>query len=165
MPTALPIPIYFDVPRGWQSAPPDEVGAPGAAFVAVHPPADAGFTANITIDGAYRPDTVTLPEIADESVAHLGGSVTSHMVIDRRETGSADAPGLTQTLALSIVVGGNRHDLVQSQVYISMVDVDDPRRRVVIRLTLTSTTSQHPGLLDDFRNLVRTIRPSEGATP
>ncbi|MEU4040261.1 hypothetical protein [Streptomyces collinus] len=164
MSTTLPIPIQFDVPPGWRAAPPDEVGAPGAAFVAVHLPSDAGFTANITIDGEYRPDAATLPEIADESVGHMDEAVTSILVTDRRETGSVDAPGLTQTLAFSVVVGGRSHDLVQSQAYLSVLDVDDPHRRVVIRLMLTSTASQHPAVLDDFRDLVRTVRPGEGAT-
>ncbi|MEU0048636.1 hypothetical protein [Streptomyces sp. NPDC006309] len=165
MSTKLPIPIRFDVPHGWRAAPPDEAGAPGAAFVAIHPPSDAGFTANITVDGEYRPDTATLPEIADESVALMGESVTSLTVTDRRETGSADAPGLTQTLTFSVVAGRHSHELVQSQVYFSMLDVDDPHRRVVIRLVLTSTASQHPALLDDFRDLVRTVRPGEAVTP
>lgn len=165
MSTTLPIPLQFDLPHGWRSAPPDEVGAPGAAFVAVRLPSDAGFTANITVDGAYRPDAATLPEIADESVGHMDEAVTSVMVTDRRETGSLDAPGLTQTLAFSVVAGGRSRDLVQSQVYLSVLDIDDPHRRVVIRLMLTSTASQHPALLEDFRDLVRTVRPGEGATP
>ncbi|MGX9883833.1 hypothetical protein [Streptomyces sp. NPDC002276] len=165
MPTTLPIPIRFDVPQGWRAAPPDEVGAPGAAFVAVHPPSDTGFTSNITVDGEYRPDTTTLPRIADESVGLLSESVTSIRVTDRRETGSADAPGFTQTLAFSVVLDRRSHDLLQSQVYLSLLDVDDPRRRVVIRLMLTSTVSRHPDLLDDFRSVVRSIRPGEGEMP
>ncbi|MGW5459308.1 hypothetical protein [Streptomyces sp. NPDC003996] len=47
---------------------------------------------------------------------------------------------------------------------LSVLDVDDPHKRVVIRLVLTSTASQHPDLLDDFRELVRTVRPGEGTT-
>ncbi|MGW0769876.1 hypothetical protein [Streptomyces sp. NPDC002676] len=37
--------------------------------------------------------------------------------------------------------------------------------RFRVRLMLTSTASQHPALLDDFRDLVRTVRPGESATP
>ncbi|MDV7219506.1 hypothetical protein [Streptomyces prunicolor] len=164
MSTSVPIPIEFDLPEGWRAAPPDEVGAPGASFVAVHLPSDAGFTANITIDGEYRPDTATLPEIADESVAHMSQAVTSVMVTDRRETGSVDAPGFTQTLAFSAIVDGRSRDLVQSQAYLSLLDVDNPHRRVVIRLVLTSTASQHPAVLDDFKDFLRTVRPSDGTT-
>ncbi|WP_405882875.1 hypothetical protein OG762_32505 [Streptomyces sp. NBC_01136] len=149
--------------EGWHAAPPDEVGAPGAAFVALHPPSDAGFTANITIDGEYRPDAATLPEIADESVQRLGQAATSVEVTERREVGSADAPGLTQTLAFSAVVGGRHRDLVQSQVYLAMLDVADPRKRSVVRLILTATQSEHPAVLDDFRDFVRTVRPVSGA--
>ncbi|WP_381557971.1 hypothetical protein [Streptomyces eurythermus] len=89
-------------------------------------------------------------------------SVAPVVVVDRRAAGSADASGLTQTLAFSVVVGRQSHDLVQSQAYLAMLDVDDPHRRVVVRLVLTSTASQRSVLLDDFRDLVRTVRPGGG---
>ena len=163
MPTTLPVPIEFELPEGWHAAPPDVAGAPGAAFIALYPRPDAGFTANITIDGEYRPDATALPDIAQESVEHLRQAATSVEVTGRREIGSAEAPGLTQTLAVSAVVGSVRRDLIQSQVYLSMLDVADPRKRSVIRLILTATTSQHPTVLDDFRDFVRTVRPETGA--
>ncbi|MFF7392759.1 hypothetical protein ACFZAE_30485 [Streptomyces scabiei] len=163
MPTTLPVPIEFELPEGWRAAPPDEVGAPGAAFVALHPRPDAGFTANITIDGAYRPDVATLFDIAQESVERLGRAATSVAVTGRREIGSADAPGFTQTLAISAVAGGVPRDLVQSQVYLSMLDVADPHERVVIRLVLTATVSQHSAVLHDFQDFVRTVRPDSNA--
>ncbi|MFF8729440.1 hypothetical protein ACF073_23510 [Streptomyces sp. NPDC015171] len=162
MPTNLPLPIEFDLPEGWRTAPPDEVGASGAAFVAIHLPSTAGFTANITIDGEYRPDSATLAEMADESMEHLRQASTSVTLIDRTESGSTDAPGLTQTLAFSALAEATTHDLVQSQVYLSLLDVTDPHKRVVIRLVLTSASSQHPHVLDDFKDLVRTVRPAGG---
>ncbi|MEU0098046.1 hypothetical protein [Streptomyces sp. NPDC006267] len=165
MTTTLPVPIAFELPDGWRATPPDGVGAPGAAFVALHPHPDAGFTANITVDGAFRPDQATLPEIADESVANLRGSAASVDVAERREVGSEDAPGLTQTLAISAVAGGALRDLIQSQVYLSMLDVDDPSKRAVIRLILTVTAAQHGDVVEDFRDFVRTVRPDTGATP
>lgn len=159
MATTLPVPIEFELPDGWHAAPPDQVGAPGAAFVALHPQADAGFTANITIDGEYRPDAATLSEIAHESVRRLSQAAMSVMVIDRHEIGSAAAPGFTQTLMLSAVVGGAPHDLIQSQVYLSILNVADSRERAVIRLVLTATASQHPSVQRDFQHFVRTVRP------
>ncbi|GGY03690.1 hypothetical protein [Streptomyces djakartensis] len=163
MPTTLPVPIQFELPEGWRAEPPDAAGAPGAAFVARHPRPDAGFTANITIDGEFRPDAATLPEIAHESVERLRQAGTLVEAIGRREIGSADAPGLTQTLAVSALVGGVHRDLVQSQVYLSMLDVADPSKRAVIRLILTATASQHPQVLSDFQDFVRTVRPDTGA--
>jgi len=163
MATTLPVPIEFELPEGWHAAPPDEVGAPGAAFIALYPQSDAGFTANITIDGAYRPDAATLPDIAHESVEHLRQADAMVEVTASREIGSADAPGLTQTLAVAAVVGGVPRDLIQSQVYLSMLDVADPGKRAVIRLVLTATASQHPEVLDDFQDFVRTVRPDTGA--
>ncbi|MCX4435902.1 hypothetical protein [Streptomyces mirabilis] len=43
------------------------------------------------------------------------------------------------------------------------MDIADPRKRSVIRLVLTATASQHPTVLDDFRDFVRTVRPDTGA--
>lgn len=159
MATTLPVPIAFELPEGWRAASPDAAGAPGAAFVAVHPRPDAGFTANITVDGEYRPDAATLSEIADASVERMRRAVGSVEVTTRRETGSAEAPGLTQTLALSAVVKGAYLDLVQAQAYLSLLDVTDPARRVVIRLVLTATAAQFPEVLEDFQDFVRTVRP------
>ncbi|QKW09518.1 hypothetical protein HUT18_27125 [Streptomyces sp. NA04227] len=165
MATTLPVPIKFALPEGWRAAPPDEVNAPGAAFVAGHLPPDAGFTSNITIDGEFRPDSATLPEIADESVKRLRQAVTSIAVAGRREADSVDVPGLTQTLTFSAMVGGVSRELVQSQVYLSMLDAADPRKRAVIRLALTCTASQYPTVLADFQDFVRTVRPgADGPT-
>ncbi|MDI3403222.1 hypothetical protein [Streptomyces cavernicola] len=163
MASTLPVPIEFELPEGWHAAPPDEVGAPGAAFIALYPQADAGFTANITIDGEYRPDAATLPQIAHESVERLRQADAIVEVTASREIGSTDAPGLTQTLAIAAVVSGVPHDLVQSQVYLSLLDATDPHRRAVIRLVLTSTAAQHHEVLDDFQDFVRTVRPDSGA--
>ncbi|CAL9428982.1 hypothetical protein SUDANB6_02008 [Streptomyces sp. enrichment culture] len=163
MSTILPVPIQFQLPESWRTELPDAVGAPGAAFVARHPQPDAGFVANITIDGDYRPDEATLSEIAHGSVERLRQIVTSVEVIGHREFGSADAPGLSQTLAVSAVVGGASRGLVQSQVYLSMLDVADPRKRAVIRLVLTATAFQFPYLLGDFQDFLRTVRPDAAA--
>jgi len=159
MATTLPVPIEFELPDGWRPAPPDEVGAPGAAFIALHPQPDDGFTANITIDGEYRPDSVALPEMADGSVARLRETGASVTLTDRREMGSPEAPGLLQKLAVSTTAGGTLRDVVQTQVYLSLLDIKDPHNRVVIRLVLTSTAAQHPLVLGDFEDFVRTVRP------
>ncbi|MER5894995.1 hypothetical protein [Streptomyces sp. NPDC001876] len=163
MTTTLPVQIAFELPDGWRATPPDGVGATGSAFVALHPHPDEGFTANITIDGEFRPDEATLPEIADESVENLRRSAASVEVVERREVGSEDAPGLTQTLAVSAVAGGSLRNLVQSQVYLSLLDVTDPSKRAVIRLILTVTASQHRDVVEDFRDFVRTVRPDTDA--
>ncbi|MGW4567283.1 hypothetical protein ACWEN3_34480 [Streptomyces sp. NPDC004561] len=163
MASTLPVPIEFRLPDGWRPAPPDEVGAPEAAFVALHPEPDAGFTANITIDGEFPPNTVGLPELAEESVQRLHEVAESVVVVNRHEVGSEAAPALTQRLTFSAVVGGVRRDLVQSQVYLAMLDADDPRKRAVIRTYLTATAAQHDTILPDFQEFVRTVGPDIGA--
>ncbi|MFI9721675.1 hypothetical protein ACIHFE_18790 [Streptomyces sp. NPDC052396] len=165
MPMTLPVPIEFSLPEGWLPLSPEGVEAQEVAFAAVYPHPDAGFTPNICIDGAYRPDATTLADIADESVRQLREAVESVEVNVRRETGSADAPGLMQRLAISDVSGDVRRDLVQSQAYLTMADVTDPRKRVVIRLALTATKAQHDSVLGDFQDFVRTVRPHTGARP
>ncbi|MFE3996518.1 hypothetical protein ACFXPW_33260 [Streptomyces goshikiensis] len=163
MPATLPVPISFRPPEGWlPAAPPQGADAQGVALALVHPHPDAGFTANITVDGEYRPDPATLAELADASVERLSEAVGSVTVAHRREAGSADAPALTQRLDFRAEVGGAPRDLVQSQVYLSMLDVEDPGERAVIRLALTATPAQHEAVLADFQDLVRTVRPSAG---
>lgn len=162
MATTLPVPIEFRLPEGWRPLPPDQAGAPGAAFVAVHPQPDAGFTTNLTIDGEYRPDATPLSEFADQSVRHLGTMAEAVKVAARQDLGTEEAPGLTQTLTFSTAVGDERRDLVQSQVYLSMLDADDPHRRAVIRLVLTTTAAQFEDVLPDFQSFVGTVRPETG---
>ncbi|HLV58062.1 MAG TPA: hypothetical protein VKY81_04215 [Natronosporangium sp.] len=153
------MPINFRLPDGWQAAPPDEVGAPGAAFVALHPASRDGFTANITISGEVRNDVATLEEIADESVERLRRASSQLVVTDRREVGTPDAPGFSQVVRLVADVDGTPRQLVQTQVYLSLLDVDDPRRRVVLELVLTSTVGQLATVIGDFQRFLRTVRP------
>jgi hypothetical protein len=162
--TTLPAPIEFRLPEGWRPAPPDEVGAPGAAFVGLHPHPDNGFTANITVDGEGYPEAASLPELADAAIRTLRETGAEVSLADRSEVGSADAPGLTQTLSVRAAVNGAPRDLVQSQVYLSMVDTEDRGRGVVIRLVLTASAEQYAAVLPDFQYFVWTVRPDTGDT-
>ena len=163
MATTLPTPIEFRLPEGWRPAPPDEVGAPGVAFVALHPHPDAGFTANITIDGELDTTSLaSLAALADASIdtlRHGGADVT---LADRSEVGGGDAPGLTQTLTLRAEVNGEPRELVQSQVYLSLLDAAAPGRRAVVRLVLTASAAQFQAVLPDFQWFVWTVRPDTG---
>ncbi|MDX2933169.1 hypothetical protein [Streptomyces ipomoeae] len=51
----------------------------------------------------------------------------------------------------------------QSQMYLSMSDIEDSHKRAVIRLALTATATQHDVVVGDLPNLVRTVRPGVGA--
>lgn len=159
MPTAIPVPVEFRLPEGWTSAPPDEVGAPGVAFVAIHPPADNGFTANITISGGYQASDSTLETVANESVQRLDETSQRVTVAERTEVGSPEAPGLTQLLQVRAVVDGSTRDLIQSQVYLSLIDVNAPQQRFVLQVVLTSTSEQFGDVLNDFQQFVSTVRP------
>src|SRR3954464_13245982 len=112
MATTLPVKISFSLPDGWQAAPPDEVGAPGAAFVALHPASiDGGFTANLTIAGRMRNDSATMWDIAAESVQRLEQAGALE-VAKKSEVGAPGLPGLTdspggvQNLRLSTTLRG-----------------------------------------------------------
>ncbi|UWE12665.1 hypothetical protein [Actinacidiphila bryophytorum] len=163
MSTTLPVPIEFRLPDGWRPAPPDEVGAPDVAFVALYPKPDGHFTANITIDGDYRPDDSPLADIADESVERMRSIADSVVLTGRQEVGSEDAPALTQQLSFTAVLRGERTALLQTQVYLSMLDENDPHQRAVIRLALTATAGQHDDVLGDFQEFVRSVGPDTGA--
>ena len=167
MTTTLPVKISFSLPDGWQAAPPDEVGAPGAAFVALHPASiDGGFTANITISGQMRNDGATLSQIADESVLRLeqAGPVR---VIKKADVGTPDIPGLTdppgvlQNLVLSTTLRGEPVELCQSQLYLGMEDITSPAKRAVIEFVLTAKPNQLDAVIEDFRQFLRTVRPAD----
>ncbi|MFE2097859.1 MULTISPECIES: hypothetical protein [unclassified Streptomyces] len=166
MAATLPVKISFSLPEGWQAAPPDEVGAPGAAFVALHPASiDGGFTANITIAGRMRNDSATMWQIADESVHRLEPAGTVE-VVKKAEVGTPDIPGLTdapgviQNLRLHTTLRGEPLELLQSQVYLGMEDVGNSAKRAVIELVLTATENQLAEVLDDFKAFLRTVRPA-----
>ncbi|MFF4020959.1 hypothetical protein [Streptomyces sp. NPDC001843] len=167
MTATLPVKISFELPDGWQAAPPDEVGAPGAAFVALHPASiDDGFTANITITGRMRNDNATMWQIADESVHRLEQAGTVE-VVKKSEVGAPDIPGLTdapgviQNLRLHTTLRGEPLELRQSQVYLGMEDVKNPAKRAVIELVLTAKPLQLARVIDDFKAFLRTVRPAE----
>lgn len=163
MATELPVRIEFRLPDGWTPAPPDEVDAPDAAFVALHPRTAGGFTPNITIAGQHRPDDASLDAIADESVRRLGHSVGTTQVRNRTETGSTEAPCLTQVLDILTKRQDAPGALVQCQVYLSMLDVHEPAKRAVIQLVLTCTREQLDGEIGDFQEFVRTVRPTDAS--
>ncbi|MGW6137375.1 hypothetical protein [Streptomyces sp. NPDC055140] len=162
MPTPLPIPIEFRLPEGWLPARPEAAAAEEAAFAAVHPQPDAGFAANITIAGEVLPETSTLADIADESVERLREVAEPVIVEHRREVGPAGAPALTQRLAFSTTVNGTHHDLVQTQAYLSLPDIENPANRVVIRLVLTATAAQHDDVVGEFQDFIRTVHSDTG---
>lgn len=163
MTTTLPVKIDFRLPEGWIPAPPDEVGAPGAAFVALHPESHGGrFRSNITISGEVRPDSMPMALIADESFERLKRGAVA-VLADRREIGSPKAPGLTQVVRLSTSIDDEPIELVQSQVYISFQDVDDPTMRAVVELVLTTTAEAFRQVVPDFQKFVASVRPADPA--
>jgi hypothetical protein len=160
MATTLPVPIEFELPQGWVAAPPDEVGAPDAAFVALRPEEwPTGFTANITIGGSLRTDAATLADIADESVESLAANTMTATLDGRNEFGDEQTPGLSQLVRMRERINGVERALAQCQVYLSMSDVDDADKRVILRLALTATEEQLAGVIGDFQSFVATIRP------
>lgn len=166
MATTLPTPIEFQLPDGWTPAPPDEVGAPGAAFVALHPASTdrrmADFTANITIAGEVRGDGTSLTDIAEESVARLSTGAQVR-VASRVDVASSAVPGLSQVLNVAIRHQGEVHQLIQCQAYLDLKDAADPAKRVVIELGLTATANQIESLVGDFQSFVRTVKPARGS--
>ncbi|GLY67031.1 hypothetical protein [Amycolatopsis taiwanensis] len=159
MVATIPVPIQFSLPEGWRSVPPDQAGAPGAAFVALHPPASQGFTANITISGELHADDVPLTQIADDAVDRLRAGAREVQLGRRSEVGSPASPGLTQAVRLSVLINGAPAEIVQFQVFLAMRDTRDPRRRAVLHVVLSSLPEQFAGVIDDFQKFIETIRP------
>jgi hypothetical protein len=164
MTVTLPVPMECSLPPGWRPVPPNEVSARGAAFVALHPPPRNGFTANITISGEVRPADIVLGQVADEALARLRTG-TQRLRLGRRTAfGSAENPGLTQAVRMSVELNGHPEDIVQYQVYVGMRDLHDERRQVVLHVVLSSTPDQFDWVVGDFQQFISTIRPT-GETP
>lgn len=160
MPATLPVPIEFSLPAGWRSVSPAELGTPNTAFVALHPDtARAGFTANITISGDVRAEDIPMTEVADEALERLRADVREVRLGRRSEVGSAEDPGLTQAVGLSVELNGRQRDLVQFQVFIGMRDRREPDRRAVLEIALTALPDQFPEVVGDFEKFVATIKP------
>lgn len=161
MATQLPVRIEFRLPDGWKAAPPDEVGAPGAAFVALHSgSADHGFTANITVAGQIRAPNLSLDALGDESVRRLTEAMDSVSLRERTHAGSAATPAMTQLLDLTTTTNQRTLNLIQNQVYLSVRDMDEPAVHATLEFTLTCTPNQVTTVLDDFRTFVAGIQAS-----
>jgi hypothetical protein len=160
--TTIPVPIEFSLPEGWRSVPPDDVGTPEAAFVALHPASSQGFTANITISGEVRPADIPLTEVADEALDRLRAGARELKPGRRTESGSPANPGLTQAVRMLVDINGRPQDLVQLQVFLGMQDTRDPRRRAVLHIVLSALPDQFERVVGDFQQFISTIRP-EGA--
>jgi hypothetical protein len=160
--TTIPVPIEFSLPEGWHSVPPDEVGAEDAAFVALHPASARGFTANISLSGDVYASEIPLAQLSDEAIERLRKGALTVVAGRRSEVGSAENPGLTQAVRLSVEIDGEPKELVQLQVYIAMRDVEDDRRRTVLQVVLSATPDQFEQLIGDFQKFLETIRPEQG---
>ncbi|MGH3757592.1 hypothetical protein [Actinophytocola sp.] len=159
----LPFPIEFTLPAGWKAVDPAGAGAPDVAFVAVRPGSDEGLTANITLAGEYRTDDVSLEQLAEDSVERLRADGADVTVTRLADFGTEYVPGLAQMLFLVTDLAGARRRLVQSQVYLAMVDRAGSGKRAVLRLALTATKTQLPAAEPEFREFVGSIRPTERA--
>lgn len=164
MRVTVPVPIQFELPDGWQAVDPDRAGAPGAAFVAVHPATRNGRVANITVGENDRSDNTTLDQIADEALGRLVR--VGHGVSLSRRTGygSDAAPAIAQVATLSVVKDGVAQRLVQYQVFMALVDMANPYRRVILEATLTATPEQFDQVVGGFGEFVATIRLDQTPT-
>src|SRR5690606_7944594 len=159
----LPVPIEFSLPDGWQSVPPSEVNADNAAFVAVHPGFSGDeFTPTIVIAGDVHDGGTTLTQLAEEELEQLRTVDPDVRVEERRESGTADHPGLTQVVRLSMQQNGSAQELLQIQTLIGMQDTQDPDRKAVLRFALTTQPEHFERLAGDFQEFLSTVRP-EGA--
>lgn len=161
------VPVSLTLPEGWRPVDPSEAGAPGAAFVAVYSASSGDLTANITVGQANQPGDRGLPDIADESLGRLAG-LGRDVTLTRRTThDSAEVPGLSQLVTFSVTTDGSVRKLVQYQVFLALVDAENPSRRMVIEAALTVTPQEFDNVATDFGDFVSSIRPDrrEAGTP
>jgi hypothetical protein len=171
MPGTLPVPLAIELPQGWQSAPPDEVGAPHAAFVALHIPSQGqGFTPNITVTGRTMEGSTSLHRLAEESVQRLRENVGTVDVVKRTEVGTSSAPGLVeapgivQNLRIQATVNQQPMELAQSQFILLLENEQQRNERVEIEVALTAKMHQLKDLLEDFQFFISSLSPADPAS-
>ena len=167
MPGTLPVPLSIELPEGWQSAPPEEVGAPHAAFVALHMASRGqGFMPNITVTGHTLDGPSSLHGLAEESVRRLRETVGAVEVVTRTEVGTSpapgliDAPGIVQNLRIQAIVNGQPMELAQSQFILVLENERQRGERAEIEIALTARTSQLQDVLEDYQSFISTLRPA-----
>jgi len=157
----LPIPVQFELPGpAWSPIDPDAAGIVNAAFAAARTPISGDYTPTLVISGDERYDDATLLEIADESAQVLRNETPHLRLLDRQEVGSEQAPAVTQLIGIGIELDGERLDLVQAQVLTALLDVDDPRKRVVGIYKVTCRSDDWPQVGREFQDFMRTVRPA-----
>lgn len=160
--TTLPVPVTFELPNdAWRPVDPASIGVVNAAFAALRETDDddSGFTPVLTFSGGVREDSLTLEEIADESLAVLASQGEDVELIQRQSHGDAAAPGLTQLMGCLATVDGRRYDIRQGQAIAAYVDVGNPTLRAVHLYTVTCTYRQFEVVGREFRQLMETLRP------
>ncbi|TKG71752.1 hypothetical protein [Prauserella endophytica] len=151
MTTTMPFPIEFVIPDGWRAPSAREAETPDGVVAAVHPEQ----AATITAAGELMAGETGLPEIADHAIAMLRRSGARVEVLSRTEVGTPDSPGLAQIL----LVGP---ETVQCQAFLAMVDVEDSRKRAVLRIVLTTSRDHVEALVGDFQRFLGTVRLATG---
>lgn len=162
MASELPVPIEFRLPEAWRPAEPDVVGAPTAAYVALRPEPAGEFVANVTVSGELDTADRSLVGYADESLERLRRTAPDVQLTMRSEVGSEHVPGLTQIVTLSTDVHGTQRDIVQVHVFLSLPDSQQPERRAIIELVLSSVPEEVDQVVGDFRDFVGSVAPHHG---
>ncbi|NLU65832.1 hypothetical protein [Streptomyces sp. HNM0574] len=167
MPGTIPVPLDVQIPQGWQPAPPDEVGAPNAAFVALHMASHGqGFMPNITVTGRALEGAENLESLAEGAVQRLRETVGAVEIVKRAEVGTSPAPGLisapgiVQNLYVQATVNGQPMELAQSQFILVLDDEQQSGERVEIEVALTAKRSQLGEVIEDFQDFLSSLSPA-----
>lgn len=163
----LPVPLNVELPQGWESAPPDKVGAPHAAFVGLHKASQGqGFTPNITVTGHTLEGSGNLHRLAEESVQRLRENLGAVEIVKRAEVGTSaapglvDAPGIVQNLRIQATVNQQPMELAQSQFILLLENEQQRGELVEIEVALTAKMSQLDDVLEDFQTFLSALRPA-----
>jgi hypothetical protein len=158
--TTLPVPLELELPGpAWSPADPAALGITGAAFTAVRDELTPGYHPTLVISGEERYDDTSLLELADESAWVLREETPHLRLLHREQVGSDRAPAVTQLIAAGINLEGRDLELVQAQVLTALLDVHDPRKRVVVLYKTTCLAEDWPVLGRELQDLMRTVRP------
>jgi hypothetical protein len=160
----LPFSLDLTRPPGWRRVPPDAVGEPAAAYVAVREAnIDEPVTPNVVIGVTAMPTAaIDVIALAEAHLARL--RATYPVTVLSREAGGRAGPQAAQLLQIDYTLDEVAVTLKQVQILIVGRDTTDPALAGVIELIMTCPEELFEQAGPEFQELVASIQITDTAT-
>ena len=154
----LPFPIRIELPPRWERVDPAAWGVTNAALFAVRRGLDDEYTPTLSVSGAWRTDSASVEQIADESLTLLNEQgATDVELVTRRVIPGEHAPAVLQAIGATAVIDGRTFDLRQIQAISALTDLSHPQRHAVLIYTVSCTYRQYNEMGREFQAFMASV--------